>query len=470
MTCQKTDDNTLYEILVCFKEDFKNPTKTLSVAFKSEGDSIKINPFVSHLRVKILGVEHLKDKNSKFLSGKQYFWELMIGKDIIHSDPIKVANLVNQDQPFNITFPVYYSRQILNVTLVQISKKKSRKNRYECSIVLNEINNESTKYALQLMDSESLTAMGTLKLTLQHEFYHNTVDDGTHIFPVFYPKHLHVPTPVELAKKTVEMMENNKTLKKKYSLKLGDPNHRCCIDFVVLEDSVGEITLEGWFKYGPSAAGSGIQVELFLQEPDSYIHTGKWKSYGVVETKNGKATFTVPRNSVSGRTRVSMVVLEDSTCARGNVWVIKKGTPAVVFDLDGTISTHDMELIKALIGGPLNIHYDGEERNGARLCANQWWSLGYLPVYLSGRAGSYYELTRNWLEKHNFPPGLIGHTLDSIPTLPIYKIGSSRLGVGTFKEKYLNNLRNTYGLVFVAGYGNTSTDAKVNLFFICLQN
>ena len=33
--------------------------------------------------------------------------------------------------------------------------------------------------------------------------------------------------------------------------------------------------------------------------------------------------------------------------------------------------------------------------------------------------------------------------------------------MGTFKEKYLGRLRDSFGLVYKAAYGNTSTDAKV---------
>jgi hypothetical protein len=250
---------------------------------------------------------------------------------------------------------------------------------------------------------------------------------------------------------------------KKKTKMFSEPNHRCGVDLIVAEGSKDDVEIKGWFKYGPSAAPIGLTIEIFIQEPDSYLYFGKWKSFGITETtKGGIATFKVPRNVVSGRTRVHMVVLNDFTVARGCVWVLSKNTQAVIFDLDGTISTHDVELIKALFAEPLKVHYDGEERNGARLCVNQWWAKGYLPIYLSGRAGSYYELTLKWLEAHNFPPGIVGHTLDSVPTLPIYRVvGSERLGVGTFKEKYLANLRNKYEIQYKAAYGNTTTDEKV---------
>ena len=49
--------------------------------------------------------------------------------------------------------------------------------------------------------------------------------------------------------------------------------------------------------------------------------------------------------------------------------------------------------------------------------------------------GSFYNLTLQWLIKHNFPPGPIHLTRTHKPTLPVYA------SVGNFKVKYMQGLR-----------------------------
>jgi phosphatidate phosphatase APP1 len=73
---------------------------------------------------------------------------------------------------------------------------------------------------------------------------------------------------------------------------------------------------------------------------------------------------------------------------------------------------------------------------------------GYQVVYLSGRQGSFYNLTLQWLIKHNFPPGPIHLTRTHKPTLPVYA------SVGNFKVKYMQNLKQK-GFELYAAYGNT---------------
>ena len=67
--------------------------------------------------------------------------------------------------------------------------------------------------------------------------------------------------------------------------------------------------------------------------------------------------------------------------------------------------------------------------------------------------GSFYNLTLQWLIKHNFPPGPIHLTRTHKPTLPVYA------SVGNFKVKYMQGLRQR-GFELYAAYGNTGTDAR----------
>lgn len=69
-------------------------------------------------------------------------------------------------------------------------------------------------------------------------------------------------------------------------------------------------------------------------------------------------------------------------------------------------------------------------------------------MYLSGRQGSAYNMTAEWLIKHGYPPGPIHLTRTHVPTLPIY------VSVGHFKIKYLEKLKSN-GFEIFAAYGNT---------------
>jgi hypothetical protein len=72
----------------------------------------------------------------------------------------------------------------------------------------------------------------------------------------------------------------------------------------------------------------------------------------------------------------------------------------------------------------------------------------------SGRSGSTYYLTREWLANHGFPPGLILHTDKHAPTLPIYS------SVGLFKRDLIMMLKKQVGMKFGGLYGNTMTDVR----------
>lgn len=65
----------------------------------------------------------------------------------------------------------------------------------------------------------------------------------------------------------------------------------------------------------------------------------------------------------------------------------------------------------------------------------------------SGRSGSTYYLTREWLKSHGFPPGLILHTDKHAPTLPLYS------SVGLFKRDLINMLKQLVGMRFGGLYG-----------------
>jgi len=153
---------------------------------------------------------------------------------------------------------------------------------------------------------------------------------------------------------------------------------------------------------------------------------------------------------------VRAVALHDNSIASGQLFVLARKTGVVIFDMDGTITVGDQEVVKQFLSEPtlLEKKIDYTMREGALSMLRAWVVKGYLPIYLSGRQGSYYNLTRDWLVKHRFPPGPVQLTDTHLPTLPMY------FSVGNFKVNYMKYLRDTLGLTIAAVYGNTVNDIK----------
>lgn len=123
------------------------------------------------------------------------------------------------------------------------------------------------------------------------------------------------------------------------------------------------------------------------------------------------------------------------------MFMLEPGTRAVVFDLDGTITVGDGQVVtqftldalgaSTALNAKLSHKYDLRPRRHALHAVRAWAAKGYQPIYLSGRQGSYYNLTLAWLIKHRYPPGPIHLTRTHLPTLPVY------FSVGLFKVKWV---------------------------------
>eukprot|EP01135_Chromosphaera_perkinsii_P002395 Nk52_evm1s223 gene=Nk52_evmTU1s223 len=321
-------------------------------------------------------------------------------------------------------------------------------------------------------DKKLDTAVSTIRLVIEYSFMNGTYDTGVCLGP----------EPFEMPGDPTGGFKGLIT-------SVSEANHSCCLFdnvFLVKDKSLQGMTsranseedllddeesvmvnsmnlISGYFEYF-TVPMSKEQVEVFIrpgtttyEDEEGITRASDWISIGVhLTTEGGRITAEVPKWVIHtpGHYMVRMVVLHDHSMAQGSIFVVEKGTGAVVFDVDGTLTVGDQEVVAQAVKDAVHMTHDVKLRRGAVSLVRAWAAKGYLPLYLSGRAGSFYNLTRDWLIRHGFPPGTIHHTKNHMPTLPLYS------SVGIFKLNYIKDLR-TRGLDVSVAYGNTLVDFRV---------
>jgi phosphatidate phosphatase PAH1 len=177
----------------------------------------------------------------------------------------------------------------------------------------------------------------------------------------------------------------------------------------------------------------------------------EWIEIGrAITNSDGRARVEIPADLIArsgGKVELRWVVPADLSSAPAHVTTVRTGQGAVVFDVDGTLTTSDSELFDEILTGA-----DPEMYPGAPAVVAEHLRRGRLVIYLTGRPYLIRPETLAWLKRKGFPQGPVV-MVDSLPdALP------SESGVETFKLGVLNGLRDTTGVRWVAAYGNASTD------------
>jgi phosphatidate phosphatase PAH1 len=224
--------------------------------------------------------------------------------------------------------------------------------------------------------------------------------------------------------------------------RLGAPHH-AAVDVVVPHGRGATIAAK--FAYGPGSKDVEDEWVALWREESPCV----WREIARARTDDdGRVRFPLAASALPtiGRHGFRMVLVGDASLAEASVWVVATGTPAVLFDIDGTLTVDDGELFEDLAGGSApRMHA------GADAVARRWAELGYLPVYVTGRPYFLRGSTGRWLRARDFPDGPL-LTVDTMgQTVP------SEGGVGRFKHKALAALQHA-GLRFARAYGNASTD------------
>jgi phosphatidate phosphatase PAH1 len=213
--------------------------------------------------------------------------------------------------------------------------------------------------------------------------------------------------------------------------------------------------IPGKFAYGPTSKDlEGEWIEVLMDDC-----AGTTRSLGQARTdSDGRIALELAAGDLPpvGAYALHLRVMGDNTSARSVLRVLPPGTRLMIFDIDGTLTTDDLELVGDVMADLFGPILAGDYVPAARAGAVEITRLrrdtqGYVLVYLTGRPYLMTELSRGWLEELGFAPGSLHLCDDMADTLP------SDDAVGDYKAGYLGELLSA-GLVIEAAYGNASTD------------
>jgi hypothetical protein len=166
-----------------------------------------------------------------------------------------------------------------------------------------------------------------------------------------------------------------------------------------------------------------------------------------VEDTGGRIYYELPAELElgMGRHRFELVVAGDHTHVPVYVDIVRPGTPLVVSDVDGTLTTGEAIEFGALLVGTLPNANPG--------APEVLWALadqGYRILYLTARPEGLTTRTRAFLDERGFPPGLVHTTLTHL--------GAFGDAASEYKTSELEMLADR-GLVPEWGFGNRDSDA-----------
>jgi len=211
----------------------------------------------------------------------------------------------------------------------------------------------------------------------------------------------------------------------------------------------GSAVVEGKFAYGSLSKDlEREQVQLFVDDCSGF------RLLGSAETdSDGRARVAVTAPASPGMYALRMVVRGDATFTAGYLVVPPRAGRLTVFDIDGTLTTSDMELVKdvmtELFEPILHGRYVPTAYPFARELVAERERRGAVPIFLTGRPYWLTQSSRDWLAGGGFPTGGL-HTTDSnSEALPTQ--------VAAYKTAFLRGLIGQ-GFAIEAAYGNATTD------------
>ncbi len=211
------------------------------------------------------------------------------------------------------------------------------------------------------------------------------------------------------------------------------------------------------FAYGPTDWDiSGEQVDLFLLRncegdweplgPTFTTFDGDHPTVEGVEDSGGWVFFQLPRALPSGRHRIHFVVRGDDSRADTYIEVVDPGTPIILSDIDGTLTTSEWERFTDFL-----LDNIPDVNPGAPEALHALVDLGYRPMYLTARPEFLGNRTYEFIDLRGLPPGIIHTTLSAT--------GATGSSAVTYKTGELEALA-ARGLVPTWVFGNTDSDGE----------
>jgi phosphatidate phosphatase PAH1 len=205
--------------------------------------------------------------------------------------------------------------------------------------------------------------------------------------------------------------------------------------------------VEVWVR--PKPCGSWVSLGKLLTSKDGQHGT----LYGIKDD-GGRIFFKLPTPLLPvGRYPVRLLVLGDHSVAKLTLHVVKPDTGAVVFDIDGTLTTDDFQLVSQLFSQLFLGKYVPKMYTGAVDVVKAWTVKGYLPIYVTARPDLLNAISKDWLIPKGFPPGALHLTDTTTQSLPA--------NTAKYKADFLNKLQAAgTELEIYAAYGNAGTDIE----------
>jgi phosphatidate phosphatase PAH1 len=220
------------------------------------------------------------------------------------------------------------------------------------------------------------------------------------------------------------------------------------VEDLIITLGASSATVEGKFAYGSISKDlEDEHVQAFVDDCAGWLDLGTEKT-----DSDGRVRFTIPASILDkpGRYEVRMVVQGDGTQTYGYLLVTPAGTQFVVFDIDGTLTTSDFELIRQYFSELFGRRRVPTAYDGAQDVVQAYRDAGYEVLYMTGRPYWLSDITREWLVDQKMPLGNLRLTRRNSESLP------TDGGVGAYKRDYLQRVMADHAIA--RAYGNATTD------------
>jgi|GEM_PF-1295267 len=166
-----------------------------------------------------------------------------------------------------------------------------------------------------------------------------------------------------------------------------------------------------------------------------------WQNLGMATTGlDGDYDIAAAGLAVPNGQPIYGVLEADGSCTEHYNWLLPAGSKVVVFDIDGTLTLNDGELLMELS----DESYVPKMMGSADALVKAWAAKGYTIVYLTARAHALRTESRGWLTSLGFPAG------------PLITENGAKADV--YKTLWLNRMIQSFRWTVVAAYGNADTD------------